>query len=299
MPKKTLSTTCGFCSTGCNLLIVDDNQSAKVVPNPRYPVNLGSVCPKGFFSLEPLKAQDRAVIPYQRNNRGEFEPVDWDRALQAFTYNFKEIQKKYGRESVAFIGSGQLPNEESDVLVFIGANLAICHPVMWNRVKRNKNSPEIIIVDPRRTETSKRATQHYQINPEGLLTILYGIAHILIENDWIDSGYIKRNTIGYEAFQKHIRCFDPKTVSHICGLTEGQINKFAQTIHSGKRVSFWWSMGVNQNYQGVRCAQAIINLALMTGNMGRPGTGANSITGQCNAMGARIFSNTTSLLGGV
>ena len=68
--------------------------------------------------------------------------------------------------------------------------------------------------------------------------------------------------------------------------------------HEGKRVSFWWTMGINQSYEGVRSAQAIINLALMTGNIGKPGTGANSITGQCNAMGSRLFSNTTNLLGG-
>src|SRR5262249_4844312 len=69
-------------------------------------------------------------------------------------------------------------------------------------------------------------------------------------------------------------------------------------IGGGERVSFWWTMGVNQSHEGVRVAQAIINLALLTGNIGRPGTGANSITGQCNAMGSRLFSNTTNLLGG-
>src|SRR5262249_34666800 len=63
-------------------------------------------------------------------------------------------------------------------------------------------------------------------------------------------------------------------------------------------VSFWWTMGVNQSHQGTRTAQAIINLALLTRNIGRPGTGANSITGQCNAMGSRLYSNTTNLLGG-
>ena len=71
-----------------------------------------------------------------------------------------------------------------------------------------------------------------------------------------------------------------------------------ELIHEGKRVSFWWTMGVNQSYEGARTAQSLINLALMTGNIGRPGTGANSITGQCNAMGSRLFSNTTNLLGG-
>ena len=82
------------------------------------------------------------------------------------------------------------------------------------------------------------------------------------------------------------------------GLEPREIERLAATIHAGERVSFWWTMGVNQSYQGVRTAQAVIDLALLTGNMGRPGTGANSITGQCNAMGSRLFSNTTNLLGG-
>jgi assimilatory nitrate reductase catalytic subunit len=81
-------------------------------------------------------------------------------------------------------------------------------------------------------------------------------------------------------------------------LSEFELRRFAETIHRGKRVSFWWTMGVNQGHEATRTAQAIINLALMTGNIGRPGTGANSITGQCNAMGSRLFSNTTNLLGG-
>src|SRR5258708_28514721 len=74
--------------------------------------------------------------------------------------------------------------------------------------------------------------------------------------------------------------------------------RFAQAIHHGKAVSFWWTMGVNQSHEATRTAQAIINVALMTGNVGRPGTGANSITGQCNAMGSRLYSNITNLVGG-
>src|SRR5205823_6682786 len=99
-------------------------------------------------------------------------------------------------------------------------------------------------------------------------------------------------------FAKHVRKFHPQTVSASTGISVEELNKFAATIHNGKRVSFWWTMGVNQSHEGTRLAQALINLALMTGNIGRPGTGANSITGQCNAMGSRLFSNTTNLLGG-
>jgi assimilatory nitrate reductase catalytic subunit len=76
------------------------------------------------------------------------------------------------------------------------------------------------------------------------------------------------------------------------------LDRLARTIAEGKRVSFWWTMGVNQSHEATRTAQAIINLALMTGNIGRPGTGANSITGQCNAMGSRLYSNITGLIGG-
>ena len=82
------------------------------------------------------------------------------------------------------------------------------------------------------------------------------------------------------------------------GIPAEELISLAELIGSGKHVSFWWTMGVNQSYEATRTAQAIINLSLMTGNIGKPGTGANSITGQCNAMGSRLFSNTTSLLGG-
>jgi assimilatory nitrate reductase catalytic subunit len=189
--------------------------------------------------------------------------------------------------------------EESDVLVFIGANTAIAHPIMWNRVKMNKKKPAIIVIDPRKTKTASYPTiQHYCLMPKSDLTLLYGIANILIEKNWVDQAYIDKHTTGFEDFKNHVKKFSPDKVSEATELTKERIYRLAETIHNGRRVSFWWTMGVNQSHQGVRTAQAIINLALMTGNIGKAGTGANSITGQCNAMGSRLFSNTTSLLGG-
>ena len=107
----------------------------------------------------------------------------------------------------------------------------------------------------------------------------------------------RRHTEGFDDFAQFVAQFTPERVAEP-GIDAATSNWTARLIHEGKRVSFWWTMGVNQSYEGVRTAQAIINLALMTGNIGRPGTGANSITGQCNAMGSRLFSNTTNLLGG-
>lgn len=188
--------------------------------------------------------------------------------------------------------------EESDVIVLIGSNLCIAHPIMWQRVCRNPHHPEIIVIDPRATETASAATQHLALAPKSDLTLLYGLANILIRNDWIDHNFLDQSTQGFAQFAEHVQSYSPELVSEVTGISLDALKYAARTIHEGKRVSFWWTMGVNQSYEGVRTAQAIINLALITGNIGRPGTGANSITGQCNAMGSRLFSNTTNLLGG-
>src|SRR5207302_10193554 len=110
--------------------------------------------------------------------------------------------------------------------------------------------------------------------------------------------FIEKRTTGFDEFAEFVRQFTCDKISAATGLSVEELWQFADTIRRGKRVSFWWTMGVNQGHEATRTAQAISNLALMTGNIGRPGTGANSITGQCNAMGSRLFSNTTSLLGG-
>lgn len=188
--------------------------------------------------------------------------------------------------------------EESDVIVLIGSNLCIAHPIMWQRIGRNPHHPAIIVVDPRRTETAMAATSHLGLKPKSDLTLLYGLAHLLIREGWIKQDYLDAHTTGFAEFREHVAAYTPQRVAMETGIDEARLLGTAATIHRGKRVSFWWTMGVNQSYDGVRTAQAIINLALMTGNLGRPGTGANSITGQCNAMGSRLFSNTTNLLGG-
>lgn len=188
--------------------------------------------------------------------------------------------------------------EASDVLVFIGANPCIAHPILWERVCRNPNRPEILVLDPRRTETATAATQHLPLEPKSDLTLLYAIAKYVIDKGHIDRAFIEESVEGFEAFQDHVQAFTIERAAAETGLSASAIEEAARTIGQGRAVSFWWTMGVNQSHQGVRLAQAIINLALITGNIGRPGTGANSITGQCNAMGSRLFSNTTGLFGG-
>ena len=188
--------------------------------------------------------------------------------------------------------------EASDVIVLVGSNLCIAHPIMWERICRNPARPTIVVIDPRKTETAMAATLQYAVRPKADLVLLYAVANLLIRNGWINRAYIAAHTRDFEQYESHVARFTPEHASARSGIAVESILELARIIHAGKRVSFWWTMGVNQSHEGTRTAQAIIALALMTGNIGRPGTGPNSITGQCNAMGSRLFSNTSTLLGG-
>jgi assimilatory nitrate reductase catalytic subunit len=189
--------------------------------------------------------------------------------------------------------------ECSDLIIFIGANPVVAHPVLWDRVRFNGGGAhKIIVIDPRKSETAENADEWYGIKPKSDLTLLYTLANVLIRNKWIDRAYIDAHTEGFQDFSDHAAAFTPETTESLTGISPAGLEHLAALIHQGKAVSLWWTMGVNQGYQAVRTAQAIINIALMTGNMGRPGTGANSLTGQVNAMGSRLFSNTAGLYGG-
>ena len=188
--------------------------------------------------------------------------------------------------------------EESDTLVFIGANPCIAHPIMWQRVLRNPHQPEIVVIDPRRTETAMNASLHLPIAPKSDLVFLYGTAKALLDRGHVAHEFVHTNTSGFEAFCQFVQPFTRERVLAESGLNGATFDHWVDLIVRGKRVSFWWTMGVNQGHESTRTAQAIINIALMTGNIGRPGTGANSITGQCNAMGSRLFANVTSLYAG-
>ncbi len=349
-PDRTTTVTCGFCSTGCGLSVhLKDSAAINLSPSTDYPVNLGMACPKGWEALAPLQAKDRATTPLLRARRGEpLEETDWETAAVTFAKRFKAIQKKHGKESVAFLGTGQMTFEElaflgafgkfgmglrhgdgntrqcmatavvsykqsfgfdappytykdfeeSDVLIFVGANPCIAHPIMWERVCKNPNDPEIIVIDPRKTETAMAATTHLPLKPKSDLVLFYAVANRLIERGFVDSSFVRQHVSGFEELAQHVAGYSLARAAEATGLTAEKIDALVTSIGNGKAVSIWWTMGVNQSHEGVRVAQSLINIALITGNIGRPGTGANSITGQCNAMGSRLFSNTTSLFGG-
>ena len=344
---KKIQSTCNLCALACNLdFYVENGKIDRVSPTVDYPVNKGFCCIKGL-NLDKQQTKIKArKNPLLRDENGEMKEVSWKEAFETFAKKMTSIQEKYGKQSVAFIITGQMPTEDmallghvgrnymgingdgntrlcmatsvvahkqsfgfdappytlndaelSDTIILIGANPVIAHPVFWGRIRQNKEA-KIITIDPRKSETAMNSDIWIDIKPKADLVLMYTLANVLIEKGYIDKNYIENYTEGYEEFKKHVAKFTLENVEEETGISAERVLELAEIIHAGKRVSFWWTMGVNQGYQAVRTAQSIINLALMTGNIGRPGTGANSLTGQCNAMGSRVFSNTTGLYGG-
>ncbi|ERH50505.1 nitrate reductase subunit alpha [Ectopseudomonas chengduensis] len=191
--------------------------------------------------------------------------------------------------------------EQSDCLLIAGSNMAYAHPVLFRRLEEAKaRRPEmqIIVVDPRRTDTCELADLHLAILPGTDVALFHGILHILLWEGWIDRRYIDAHTEGFEALKNLVRDYSPAATADICGISLDSLQRCAELI--GKAPSFLslWCMGLNQSSSGSAKNSALINLHLATGQIGRPGAGPFSLTGQPNAMGGRETGSLSNLLPG-
>jgi anaerobic selenocysteine-containing dehydrogenase len=186
--------------------------------------------------------------------------------------------------------------ETADVILLIGANIADNHPILWQRLEANRTKT-LIVVDPRVTKTAMLADVHLPVKPRSDLALVNGIIHILIESDLIDHAYIDAHTDGFEALYESVREYRPERVSEITGLPVELIYRTASLYGNARAAFIGWTMGVNHSSKGTETVNAINNLALITGNIGRTGAAPFSITGQCNAMGTREAGFTSSMPG--
>jgi assimilatory nitrate reductase catalytic subunit len=176
--------------------------------------------------------------------------------------------------------------ERADIVLLIGANIADNHPILWQRLEANRDKT-LIVVDPRVTKTAMLADLHLPVKPRSDIALINGIIHILIESDLIDHAYIDAHTTGFEALYESVREYRPEKVSEITGLPVEVIYRTASLYGNARAAFIGWTMGVNHSSKGTETVNAINNLALITGNVGRTGAAPFSITGQCNAMGTR------------
>ena len=176
--------------------------------------------------------------------------------------------------------------EKADVVLLIGANIADNHPILCQYLDTNPRRT-LIVADPRVSKTAMMADLHLPLKPRSDLALVHGIAHILIRHGLIDRAYIDRHTTGFEELVRFLEAYTPDRVSELTGLSEEALYKTAFLYGRARAGFIGWTMGVNHSTLGTATVNAICNLALLTGNIGREGAAPFSITGQCNAMGTR------------
>jgi len=189
--------------------------------------------------------------------------------------------------------------ELADCLFIMGGNPAWCHPILWRRVEVHKAANpdvKIIIVDPRATDSCSIADLHLPINPGTDITLNHAIGRLLIENGDIDIDFIRNHAEGFEQYSAIVFEKTLTEAARICGLTENSIRLAARYIGEAKGFITMWTMGLNQSAIGVNKNLSLINLNLITGHIGKPGSGPLSLTGQPNAMGGREVGGLANLL---
>ncbi|HTI58916.1 molybdopterin-dependent oxidoreductase [Mucilaginibacter sp.] len=189
--------------------------------------------------------------------------------------------------------------ELADCFYVAGANPAWCHPILWQRVEAHKAANphiKIIVVDPRATDTCGIADLHLQINPGTDITLNHAIGRILIENGDIDLNFVTDHAEGFELYSAQVFRKSIAESAKICGVSEQDIRLAAGYIAEAKGFISMWTMGLNQSSVGVNKNLSLINLNLITGHIGKPGSGPLSLTGQPNAMGGREVGGLANLL---
>ncbi|MEQ1798010.1 MAG: molybdopterin-dependent oxidoreductase [Lacibacter sp.] len=189
--------------------------------------------------------------------------------------------------------------ELADCIFVAGANPAWCHPILWRRVEAaRETNPDlkIIVSDPRKTQSCSMANVHLQLNPGTDVTLHHAIGRCLIEEGQIDFDFITDHTNGFEQYRKTVFERTLEEAAAICGVSEDDIRLAASFIGNAKGFITMWTMGLNQSVIGVNKNLSLINLNLITGHIGKPGSGPFSLTGQPNAMGGREVGGLSNLL---
>lgn len=190
------------------------------------------------------------------------------------------------------IGSGAVSNPVTDValadvVIVIGSNTTENHPVAATFIKQAaRNGTRLIVMDPRRHALARHAWRFLQFRPDTDVAMLNALMHVIVEEELIDHDFIARRTDGFERLRHHLRDYSPEKMAPICGIPAATLREVARAYGGAQRAMIFWGMGVSQHVHGTDNARCLIDLALITGQIGRPGTGLHPLRGQNNVQGA-------------
>jgi formate dehydrogenase major subunit len=190
------------------------------------------------------------------------------------------------------IGSGAVSNPvmdvgKAEVVLVIGANPTVNHPVAATWIKNAvKNGTKLIVADPRRSDLARFAHRFLQFQADTDVAMLNAMMHVIVEEGLVDQGFIDSRTIGYDELKRNVAAYSPEAMAPICGIDAQTLRYVARLFATSKASMILWGMGVSQHVHGTDNARCLIALSLMTGQIGRPGTGLHPLRGQNNVQGA-------------
>ncbi len=189
-------------------------------------------------------------------------------------------------------GSGAVSNpmadvQKADVIIIIGANPTVNHPVGATWMKNAiKNGTQLILMDPRGSDMKRHATQYVQFKPASDVALLNAMMHVIVNEDLTDKDFIKTRTEEYDKLSEHVQAYSPEAMSPICGVSAEQIRDVARMYATAKNAMILWGMGISQHVHGTDNARCLISLCMITGQIGRDGSGLHPLRGQNNVQGA-------------
>ena len=189
--------------------------------------------------------------------------------------------------------------DQAQCLFIVGSNAAFAHPILFRRIeeaKKNNPAMKIIVADPRRTDTVGIADLYLPLLPGSDVMLFHGLLHIMLWEGWTNAAYIAAHTEGFDALKALVRECTPERVSEVCGLSKDDLFTAARWFATSPSTLSLYCQGLNQSSSGTAKNATLINLHLATGQIGKPGAGPFSLTGQPNAMGGREVGGLSNLL---
>nr|CAA6819633.1 MAG: tungsten-containing formate dehydrogenase alpha subunit [uncultured Thiotrichaceae bacterium] len=190
------------------------------------------------------------------------------------------------------IGSGAVSNPmadvgKADVIIITGANPSVNHPVGSSWMKNAiKNGTKLILLDPRRSAMARHATHHIQFKPATDVALLNAMMHVIVEEGLVDASFVQSRTENHEALSEHLKQFSPEAMQEVCGIEADTIREVARLYANADNAMILWGMGISQHVHGTDNARCLISLCMLTGQIGRPGSGLHPLRGQNNVQGA-------------
>jgi formate dehydrogenase major subunit len=190
------------------------------------------------------------------------------------------------------IGSGAVSNPvmdvtKAEVVILIGANPTVNHPVAATWMKNAaKAGTKLIVCDPRRSQLARVAHRYLQFKPDTDVALLNALMNVIVTEGLVDEEFIASRTIGYEELRRNVQGYTPEAMAPICGIDAATLRYVARLYATSKASMILWGMGISQHVHGTDNARCLIALSLMTGQIGRPGTGLHPLRGQNNVQGA-------------